>query len=153
MAIRKLMLIDKTSESSTSRANRLRRPGPLDLYMSTVAPGGTHSVPITVNLSRPGSIDLRGILVASSVDSPDDISVATLSHAIDCQTVCSISTTTQYSRSKLGNHLVTVDITNQSASTIQLDQLRALGQYWKADTSQLYVLGFCSDTVDRTNAV
>jgi hypothetical protein len=140
----KLTFIDMTRESSTSRANRLQRPGPLDLYLPTISPGGTHSVPITINLSRPGLIDLRGILVASSVDSPDDISVATLSHAIDCQNLCSISTTPQYSRSKLGNHLVTVDITNQSATPIQLDQLRALGQYWKADTPQLYVLGLCS---------
>jgi hypothetical protein len=139
-----LTLSGDATDGSSRIPNRLSKPRSLDLHTGAIPSGESRSIPIVLSLSRPGQVDLRGILIASSTDSPDDAAVTTIAHTLECRPLCSVSLKTQYSRSRLGDHLITAEVTNEATEALQIDQLCLLSQFWTSSDSKTYVCHFSS---------
>jgi hypothetical protein len=118
--------------NSTSITNRISGNQFLDVYAETIPPGESASIPIFVNLSRPGRNNIRALLVAVDQSSPDEIASTTLSYTINCQPLISIRTATQHSRRHLGQYLVDVEISNNANTAVQLDSMASVSPFWDA---------------------
>jgi hypothetical protein len=118
--------------NSTSITNRIAGNQFLDAYPETIPPGESASIPIVFNVSRPGRIDIRALLVAAASTSPDELASSTLVHTIDCQPLISIRTATQHSRRRLGEYLVDVEISNNANTAVQLESMAFVSPFWNA---------------------
>jgi hypothetical protein len=76
-------------------------------------------------------------LVAADQTSPDELTSTTLTHTIDCQPLISIRTATQYSRRRLGEYLVDVEISNNANTAVQLDSMAFVSPFWDATLPDL----------------
>ena len=100
------------------------------MYPETVPPGESVSIPIILSLSRPGRIDIRGLLVAADDTTPEELAITTVALSVDCQPLLSIITATQNSRRRLGEYLLDVEISNHANKSIKLDSMAVVSPFW-----------------------
>jgi hypothetical protein len=76
-------------------------------------------------------------VVAADQNSPDELASTTLALTIQSQPLIAIRTATQYSRRRLGQHLVDVEISNTAGTSVQLDSMAAVSPFWDATLPDL----------------
>lgn len=103
---------------------------PLLLHSGSVGPGEEATIPILYFLTQSDSLDLRGLIIASSAESPDEIMFVPLSHTLKVRPALAVKSSTKPSRSHLGQHTVMVEVTNTAEAPIKLDRIATVSHTW-----------------------
>jgi len=130
-------LIISDDKDTATIVNSIPGPRILSIHHETVPPGESVSIPIIITLPRSGSVHIRGLVIAANEASPDDLATATFSHTIDCRPLISITSATQHSRRYLGQHLVDVEISNDTNTPVSLESIGIVSPYWNATLPDL----------------
>jgi hypothetical protein len=130
---------DRTDSKSGSTGVSNDIPDPRFLYITsdTIPPGESKPIPILLTLTRSGRIDLRGFVIAAAETSADDVAASTFACTVDCQSLLSVNTATQYSRRRLGDHLIDVEISNTADVTVELDTMAFISPFWNATLPEM----------------
>lgn len=129
------METDDTQHRDThaSIPNIIHRQRPWTLHSGDIAPGQDVDRALVYHAMGSSTVNLRGLVIASSVENEDDIASAPVAFALDVRSAINIASSSQPSRIHLGQHVLTIEITNVAERPLKLDHLSVISPVWKGD--------------------
>ncbi|ORY24398.1 ER-golgi trafficking TRAPP I complex 85 kDa subunit-domain-containing protein [Naematelia encephala] len=103
------------------------------LYSDPIQPGETVSVPIILVGRERGLLQLLGLVVFASTEDPNEVVTAKVAHTVEVQSLLKVSASVRPARTRQGVCLLGVEVVNESASTVSVNDIYSVSPYWVAE--------------------
>lgn len=127
-------MVDDTQHTNTiaSIPNSIPRTAPIAIHPGTLQLDESAEIKLVCQVTSAGTTDLHALVIASNGDSDDDIVTTPVTASLVARPSVVVTASSRPSRQRLGEHLVSVELTNVADRAIRVDKLSTISQTWKA---------------------